>query len=443
MTSLVSSQPSALVGSIDAAPPDDIPRIRMITPAGVLFVPDAALTDNRDAPARTLDRIAHLAALATHASVAQINLVSEDRRVPVAVHVDESRIIGSTTGALWQSAIAGTDLDTDESIAIEDTQAHPLTRDTIDSDDRVRSYAATRLKTPAGVVLGTVCVIDYEPRTWSPADRAALVECAALAGEELASHLSIVSAERSRVEAERVHTDAEAASRAKSEFLAALSRELREQLDTLGGYAALLEQELRGTVPTERREELRRVQLGQHYLTSLIDEVLNYTSLEQGATDFTLTDVGVRDALVEAEAVVAPQVRAKVIILGLGDVRGDIAVVADGTRLREILTNLLSNAVKFTSPGGRIDVTCDVTRTDVRIRVHDTGIGIPADKFDVIFEPFVQLRADVRRTVEAAGLGLAISRALARGQGGALTVESIVGSGSTFTLTLPRAKKSV
>jgi len=98
--------------------------------------------------------------------------------------------------------------------------------------------------------------------------------------------------------------------------------------------------------------------------------------------------------------------------------------------------------VKFTGAGGRIDVTCDATRTEVRIRVRDTGIGIPADKLDVIFEPFVQVRADLTRTVEGAGLGLAISRALARGQGGDLAVESVVGSGSTFTLTLPRAKKS-
>ena len=110
--------------------------------------------------------------------------------------------------------------------------------------------------------------------------------------------------------------------------------------------------------------------------------------------------------------------------------------------MREILTALLSNAVKFTDAGGRIDVTCDATPDTVRIRVRDTGVGIAPEKLEMIFEPFVQVRDDLTRMVEGAGLGLAISRALARGQGGDITVESTVGVGSTFTLTLPRATKS-
>jgi signal transduction histidine kinase len=295
--------------------------------------------------------------------------------------------------------------------------------------------------TPSGAVLGTVCVIDFAPREWLPTELAALVECAALAGEELASHVSHVAAERSRAVAERAQSDAEAASRAKSEFLAVMSQELRTPLNAIGGYAELLEMGVRGPISAQQREDLRRIQLSQRHLLLLINEVLNYTSLEQGTTRFNLTTVGVRDALIEAEGVIAPQVRAKVLFLSLGDVRRDLTVTADVEKVREILTNLLSNAVKFTGAGGRIDVTCDATRTEVRIRVRDTGIGIPVDKLDVIFEPFVQVRTDLTRTVEGAGLGLAISRALARGQGGDLTAESVVGSGSAFTLTLPRAKK--
>jgi signal transduction histidine kinase len=296
-------------------------------------------------------------------------------------------------------------------------------------------------------VFGTVCVIDYTPREWSSAERAALAECAALAGQELASHLTsqlaVVETEQARVEGEHAQSDAEAASRAKSEFLAVFSRELRAQLDTLVAHAELLEAEARTHASAERPDELRRVQLGQRRLTSLIDEVLSYSSLEHGSVEFALTSVGIRAALLEVERVIAPPARAKAILVALGDVRADMAVVADRDRFRETLTHLLSNAVKFTGAGGRIDVACDATRTGVRIRIRDTGVGIPADKLDVIFEPFVQLRADLERTVEDAGLGLAISRALARAQGGDLTVESTVGSGSTFTLTLPRAKTSV
>jgi signal transduction histidine kinase len=417
----------------------------MTTPDGIRLVSDAGLVEEHDAtPARTLGRIAHLAALATRATIAQINLLTNDRRTPIAVHVDATRIAAANAvmDAAWRDVIdvgGGDDalhLGDAESVAVADVA------DVAVAGDRVRSYAAARLRTPAGVVLGTVCVADYAPREWSSAERAALAECAALAGEELAAQLSTVAAERSRIEAERAQNDAEIASRAKSEFLAVLSRELRGQLDTLGGYAARLELDVRRSPMDDRRDELRRVQLGQRHLVSLVDDILRYSNLEQGLVTFALTPVGIREALAEAEAAVATQARAKAILLRVGDLRDDVFVLADVAKTREILTKLLSNAVEFTGAGGRIDVTCDVTRTDVRLRVRDTGIGIPADRLDVIFEPFVHLRADLARTVEDAGLGLAISRALARGQGGDLTVESTVGAGSTFTLTLPRAKKS-
>ena len=113
---------------------------------------------------------------------------------------------------------------------------------------------------------------------------------------------------------------------------------------------------VRGPISAQQREDLRRIQLSQRHLLLLINEVLNYTSLEQGTTRFNLTTVGVRDALVEAEGVIAPQVRAKVLFLSLGDVRRDLVVTADVEKVREILTNLLSNAVKFTGAGGRVDV---------------------------------------------------------------------------------------
>jgi signal transduction histidine kinase len=425
----------------------------MSTPAGVLFFAGGGTADSRGLPpTRTLDRIAHLAALATRATVAQINLVSDDLQIPVAMHLDETRagiVAGTMMSATWRITMehapvyALTSLDGAESFAIEDTHAYPIARETADvADDRVRSFAATRLKTPSGVVLGSLCVADYTPRAWSSDERAALVECAALAGQELAAHLAIVETERSRLEAEQAQRDVEQVSRARSDFLAVFSRELRAQLDTLAAHAELLQADARTHASAARRDELRRVQLGQRQLASLIDEVLSYSNLEQGAVDFAPTTVGVHGALLEVERALSPQTRAKAITVALGDVRGDIAIVADRARVHEALTRVLSNAVKFTGAGGRIDLACEATRTEVRIRVRDTGIGIPADKLDVIFEPFVQLRGDLERTVEDAGLGLAISRALARAQGGDLTAESTVGAGSTFTLTLPRAKTS-
>ena len=116
---------------------------------------------------------------------------------------------------------------------------------------------------------------------------------------------------------------------------------------------------------------------------------------------------------------------------------GDIVVRADADKLEQILLNLLSNAVKFTDAGGRIAVDCEPCDGQVRLRVADTGIGIPPDRLETIFEPFVQLDQRLTRTTEGTGLGLAISRDLARGMGGDLTAVSEPGVGSAFTFTLP------
>jgi signal transduction histidine kinase len=117
-----------------------------------------------------------------------------------------------------------------------------------------------------------------------------------------------------------------------------------------------------------------------------------------------------------------------------------ITVLADPEKVRQILLNLLANSVKFTNTGGRIDITCDADIRTVHIHVRDTGIGIPADRLETIFEPFVQVHRSLTRPTEGTGLGLAISRDLARGMNGDLTVESTPDIGSTFTLSLPRAE---
>ena len=112
---------------------------------------------------------------------------------------------------------------------------------------------------------------------------------------------------------------------------------------------------------------------------------------------------------------------------------------ADPEKLRQVLVNLLSNAVKFTDRGGRIEMACEATADHVALRVRDTGMGIPADKLEAVFEPFVQVDQRLTRPYEGTGLGLAISRDLARGMGGDIVAESRPGVGSTFTLSLPRA----
>jgi PAS domain S-box-containing protein len=246
--------------------------------------------------------------------------------------------------------------------------------------------------------------------------------------------------QHARTVVEEAYRLAEAANRAKSQFLAVMSHELRTPLNAIGGYAELLEMGIRGPVTGEQLEDLHRIQSSQRHLLGLINEVLNYAKLETGTVSYDIEDVVARESMVAAESLVAPQARAKGLTLATAECSPDVTARADPEKLRQILVNLLSNAVKFTDPGGRVEMTCTADAEQVRLHIRDTGIGIPADKLHVIFDPFVQVRGDLARRHEGTGLGLAISRDLARAMGGDLTVESAPRAGSTFTLALPRAK---
>ena len=245
--------------------------------------------------------------------------------------------------------------------------------------------------------------------------------------------------EQERAAAHAAQQAADVANRAKSDFLATMSHELRTPLNAIGGYAELMEMGIRGPVTPAQREDLHRIQVSQRHLLGLINEVLNYAKVETGTVRYDLASVRVRDVLAAAEALVAPQTSAKGLRLTIGTCPPDLAVRADAEKLRQILVNLLSNALKFTERGGRIALECVASASRVEITVRDSGIGIPTEQLERIFEPFVQVRADLTRTAEGTGLGLAISRDLARGMGGELVVSSAMGQGSTFTLSLPRS----
>jgi PAS domain S-box-containing protein len=245
--------------------------------------------------------------------------------------------------------------------------------------------------------------------------------------------------ERARAETALLEakTKAEAANRAKSSFLAMMSHELRTPLNAIAGYAQLLQMGIHGPVTAEQRHAIDRIQASQQHLLTLIDDVLIQAKLEIGSISYERTRVGVHGAVAGAEALLAPQAEARQIAIRSDACAQDVAVLADEERVRQILLNLLANAIKFTEPGGRVEISCAPTESNVAIRVRDSGIGIAADMLNTIFEPFVQVRSDHARSAEGTGLGLAISRALARGMDGDVTVESEPGVGSTFTLTLP------
>ncbi|MDB4949934.1 MAG: sensor protein [Gemmatimonadetes bacterium] len=266
-----------------------------------------------------------------------------------------------------------------------------------------------------------------------------LVEAGGVRAGIIAHGTDVTEHVLARREVEAARAQAEAANRAKGEFLAVMSHELRTPLNAIGGYAELLEMGIRGPINDAQREDLRRIQTSQRHLLGLINEVLNYAKLETGMVHYDLAEVPVRETLAFAEALVAPQARGKGLALRVRPCDGSLAVRADGEKLRQILVNLLSNAVKFTEAGGSVALACDAEGAWADFHVSDTGMGIPADKLEPIFEPFVQVRSDLARPQEGTGLGLAISRDLARGMGGDLWARSTPGQGSTFTLRLPLA----
>jgi PAS domain S-box-containing protein len=280
-----------------------------------------------------------------------------------------------------------------------------------------------------------------DERALENARRLAIEETARVMAEERALELAELN-ERLRAQTAELDLrrhEAEEANRVKSQFLAAMSHELRTPLNAIGGYAELLGMGIRGPVNEEQAAALQRIQRNQQHLLGLINDILNFSRLEAGEVTYASDPVSVRAALLSAAQMVAVSAETKHVALEVGQ-GPNLTALADGPKVEQILLNLLSNAIKFTEPGGRIDLRYADEGDRVRIEVHDTGIGIPADQMENIFEPFVQVGRSLTQQAEGTGLGLAISRELACAMGGDLVAESEEGRGSVFTLTLPRAQ---
>ncbi|MHB8618274.1 MAG: ATP-binding response regulator [Chloroflexota bacterium] len=236
----------------------------------------------------------------------------------------------------------------------------------------------------------------------------------------------------------RLYEDLQKASRMKSEFLANMSHELRTPLNAIIGFSeVLLDPEFNQMSEKQRTQFQENIYRSGRHLLGLINDILDLSKVEAGRMDLRWETIQLNELILGCMAVVQPLADKKGIILDPRGLAGDASVAADPARVKQILYNLLSNAVKFTLDGGRVTVTAEISESEVRVAVRDTGIGIKPEDHGRVFEEFQQLDQGPARQQEGTGLGLALVRRLVELHGGQVWVESTPGEGSCFAFTLP------
>jgi PAS domain S-box-containing protein len=368
------------------------------------------------------------------ASEARLRAAVESAPYPLMVHADDGEIV-----FLSRTWCELTGYECDELRTLED-----WFRLAYDETDAPRKVVQDDLDSPrpdgvsAPVWEHAVRVRGGGMRQWS-------FHAAKLGAAPDGRRLRIVAAidvtdMRTLISRERaLRAEAEAANMAKMQFLATMSHELRTPLNAIGGYAQLLEMGVRGPVSPQQAEDLARIQQSQQHLLGLINSVLNFTKLEAGNVQFAFEPVAVRDTVAAVETLVAPQMAAKGLRFTTSGTDADLVARGDEQKVRQVLVNLLTNALKYTERGTvRVECRASADGERVEILVHDSGIGIAPEHVARIFDPFVQVGRGLSAPGDGVGLGLAISRDLARAMGGELTAESTLGQGSTFMLALPR-----
>src|ERR1700704_1956917 len=293
----------------------------------------------------------------------------------------------------------------------------------------------------AGVVFGELRVVETE---WED-EQVQIVSIRDITDRKQAEERA-----RQLVAEREARLEAEAASRAKSEFLAIMSHELRTPLNAVLGYSELMELGISGPLTDKMRDQIGRIRMSGVHLLGLVNDILDLAKVEAGRLQVSSEPASAEGTVTAALSLIQPQAASRGLDLLIQPAPKPAPIYrGDDERVRQILVNLLSNAVKFTPPAGTItveiaqsrapdpDTRLQPSRSYVSFRVTDTGAGIPEEKLVSIFDPFVQAESGHTRPREGTGLGLTISRRLARLMGGDLTVKSKVGAGSTFTLWLP------
>jgi signal transduction histidine kinase len=314
--------------------------------------------------------------------------------------------------------------------------AEYFTEHTADSDeaDLLRTIGARALLIQPLVARGralgamTFCICESD-RQHTDADL--------LLARELAARASVA------VENARLHgvvqlrlEAAEAANLAKTQFLAVISHELRTPLTAVIGVTDLLGLEVWGPLLPDQKEQLDRIRSAAWHLVGIIDEILTFSRAEAGKESVLLGAVDLRRLVLDVATLLEPQATAQGVSLGVHVPDTEMVIRTDSGKVRQVLLNLIGNAIKFTD-AGIVELTVARTGDAVVLEVRDTGIGIPTEYLQQVFEPFWQVDQSNTRPYGGAGLGLPVCQRLVRLLGGTISVESAPGRGSLFSVTLP------
>ncbi|MGO9517789.1 MAG: ATP-binding protein [Candidatus Korobacteraceae bacterium] len=395
------------------------------------------ILDTRPDPA--FDDLAALASYICGTPIALVSLVDSDRQwIKARVGLDASETPRDV--AFCAHAILA-----DDTFVVEDALADNRFADNplVTSDPKIRFYAGAKLTTSDGYALGSLCVIDRVPRKLTSAQKEALQALSRQVVAQMEYKRNVL--EMAEVIADRKQTEelkamkqaAEAASRAKSEFLANISHELRTPLNGIIGMTELV---LDSELTSDQRENLEVVKSSADSLLSLVSDILDFSEIESGKPGREAAEYCLRDTLNGVVKVTAPQAHEKGLRL-VCHTHADVPelVIGDPERLRQIIGHLISNAIKFTEHGEIvIEMGAEMPLRDgilLHCSVVDTGTGIPVEKQQSIFDVFTQGDGSSTRAHGGVGLGLTISSRLVEKMGGRIWVDSELGTGSKFHFT--------